>query len=190
MTAILKGARTKDDGRVKKEKKGSVDPQFTLSDAEKMPKSSARSSSLLRHREGKLRQLLFRTFYRRTPHQDRQKVKRGKRQFDQRGVFIRYSYGSGVLSLVQIQEHSDKFKYIWLFDVEHMRNSFLQEVRTAWKPSRFVRRFFFSTSNPVLSYPPRIFLGRNAVMRKALGSSVEEEYRGGCHLITKARLHS
>jgi mRNA turnover protein 4 len=74
-----------------------------------------------------------------------------------------------------------------------VRNNFLQEVRTAWKPSRLVA---LSCEKPkaenvlVFTGPnsSRIFLGRNAIMRKALGATVEEEYRGGCHLIAKVCL--
>lgn len=59
-----------------------------------------------------------------------------------------------------VRESADQFSYIWVFQVEHMRNNLLQEVRTAWKGSR-------------------IFLGRNAVMRKGLGSTKEDECRLG-----------
>ncbi|SCZ92100.1 BZ3500_MvSof-1268-A1-R1_Chr5-3g08337 [Microbotryum saponariae] len=59
-----------------------------------------------------------------------------------------------------IRDCCEQFQYVWVFDVEHMRNNLLQEVRTAWKGSR-------------------IFLGRNAVMRKALGATPEDECRLG-----------
>ncbi|KDE02805.1 hypothetical protein MVLG_06664 [Microbotryum lychnidis-dioicae p1A1 Lamole] len=59
-----------------------------------------------------------------------------------------------------IRDCCEEFQYVWVFDVEHMRNNLLQEVRTAWKGSR-------------------IFLGRNAVMRKALGATPEDECRLG-----------
>ena len=35
-----------------------------------------------------------------------------------------------------IREQAEQFAYVWVFDVEHMRNNILQEVRTAWKGSR------------------------------------------------------
>lgn len=38
--------------------------------------------------------------------------------------------------ITTIRTHSDEFQYLWVFDVEHMRNNILQEVRTAWKGSR------------------------------------------------------
>ncbi|SCV72864.1 BQ2448_4401 [Microbotryum intermedium] len=59
-----------------------------------------------------------------------------------------------------IRDCCEGFQYVWVFDVEHMRNNLLQEVRVAWKGSR-------------------IFLGRNAVMRKALGATPEDECRLG-----------
>ncbi|BGP53195.1 hypothetical protein JCM8202_002750 [Rhodotorula sphaerocarpa] len=62
----------------------------------------------------------------------------------------------------EIREQADAFQYLWVFDVEHMRNNLLQQVRTAWKGSR-------------------IFLGRNAVMRKGLGATPEDECRLGVH---------
>jgi len=62
----------------------------------------------------------------------------------------------------EIREQADAFQYLWVFDVEHMRNNLLQEVRKAWTGSR-------------------MFLGRNAVMRKALGATPEDECRLGVH---------
>ncbi|GAA6011382.1 hypothetical protein JCM11491_002764 [Sporobolomyces phaffii] len=59
-----------------------------------------------------------------------------------------------------VRESADQFAYIWVFQVEHMRNNLLQEVRSAWKGSK-------------------IFLGRNAVMRKGLGATKEDECRLG-----------
>jgi len=37
---------------------------------------------------------------------------------------------------LQVQQHADTFKYVWVFHVEHMRNKCLQEVREAWKGSK------------------------------------------------------
>lgn len=37
-----------------------------------------------------------------------------------------------------IREQAEAFNYVWVFDVEHMRNNILQEVRAAWKGSRWV----------------------------------------------------
>jgi mRNA turnover protein 4 len=36
----------------------------------------------------------------------------------------------------EIREQADAFQYLWVFDVEHMRNNLLQEVRKAWTGSR------------------------------------------------------
>ncbi|KAM0746760.1 hypothetical protein T439DRAFT_318529 [Meredithblackwellia eburnea MCA 4105] len=55
---------------------------------------------------------------------------------------------------------ADEFDYLWLFKTEHVRNNFLKEVRGAWVGSK-------------------IFMARNAVMRKALGATPEEECRLG-----------
>ncbi|BGP22126.1 mRNA turnover protein 4 like protein [Rhodotorula toruloides] len=64
----------------------------------------------------------------------------------------------------EVREQAEAFKYLWVFEVEHMRNNLLQEVRAAWKGSK-------------------IFLGRNAVMRKGLGATPEDECRLGVHKI-------
>ncbi|KAK4702087.1 hypothetical protein P7C70_g4136, partial [Phenoliferia sp. Uapishka_3] len=67
-----------------------------------------------------------------------------------------------------VREAADEFEFLWVFGVEHMRNNLLKEVRTAWKGSK-------------------IFMGRNAVMRKALGATVEDECRLGVHKIANVR---
>ncbi|TNY23974.1 ribosomal protein L10-domain-containing protein [Rhodotorula diobovata] len=64
----------------------------------------------------------------------------------------------------EVREQAEAHKFLWVFEVEHMRNNLLQEVRTAWKGSR-------------------IFLGRNAVMRKGLGATPEDECRLGVHKV-------
>ncbi|GAA5852681.1 hypothetical protein JCM9279_004952 [Rhodotorula babjevae] len=64
----------------------------------------------------------------------------------------------------EVREQADQHKFLWVFEVEHMRNNLLQEVRKAWKGSR-------------------IFLGRNAVMRKGLGATPEDECRLGVHKV-------
>ncbi|KAL7004268.1 mRNA turnover and ribosome assembly protein [Cystobasidiomycetes sp. EMM_F5] len=66
--------------------------------------------------------------------------------------------------LDKVKQHADEFKYIWVFHIENMRTKCLQEVRDHWKGSK-------------------IMLGRNAVMRKALGATVEEEHKPGCSVI-------
>jgi len=66
-----------------------------------------------------------------------------------------------------VRESVDKFNYIWVFSVENMRNTFLKDIRAQWKQSG---RFFF---------------GKNKVMAKALGVTMEEEYRENLRLIAK-----
>ncbi|ORX62781.1 hypothetical protein DM01DRAFT_1403228 [Hesseltinella vesiculosa] len=61
----------------------------------------------------------------------------------------------------QIHECVDNYEYIWVFSVQDMRNTFLKDIRNDLK----------STS--------RLFLGRNRVMAKALGTTPEEEYKEG-----------
>lgn len=64
-------------------------------------------------------------------------------------------------SLIEnIRAASDEFAYIWLFSIGNMRNNYLKEVRQLWEGSR-------------------IFFGKNRVMAKALGQSVEEEVKTG-----------
>ncbi|OAJ41036.1 ribosomal protein L10 [Batrachochytrium dendrobatidis JEL423] len=58
----------------------------------------------------------------------------------------------------EIRESVDKYAYIYVFEVMNMRNVYLKEVRNDWSGSR-------------------IFLGRNRVMAKALGTTEESEYK-------------
>jgi len=67
----------------------------------------------------------------------------------------------------ELQQNTEKWKYCWLFEIGAMRNTHLKTVRNLWKDSA------------------RIFLGRSAVMAKALGSTVEEEHREGLHKLAK-----
>ncbi|KAF8940223.1 ribosomal protein L10-domain-containing protein [Dissophora ornata] len=62
----------------------------------------------------------------------------------------------------QIRESVDAYKYIWIFSVENMRNTYLKIVRSDLKTSRF-------------------FFGRTKVMAKALGTSPEDEYKDSLH---------
>ncbi|KAG0220761.1 ribosomal protein L10-domain-containing protein [Mortierella sp. GBAus27b] len=65
----------------------------------------------------------------------------------------------------QIRESADEYKYIWIFSVENMRNTYLKNVRSEWKTSRF-------------------FFGRTKVMAKALGTSPEDEYKDNLHRLS------
>ncbi|KAF5382716.1 hypothetical protein D9615_002914 [Tricholomella constricta] len=67
----------------------------------------------------------------------------------------------------ELQENAEKWRYCWLFEVGSMRNAHLKTVRKLWKDSA------------------RIFLGRGAVMAKALGLTPEEEHRAGIHKLAK-----
>ena len=61
----------------------------------------------------------------------------------------------------EVQENLEKWQHCWVFDVSAMRNNHLQTVRKLWKDTA------------------RIFLGKGAVMAKALGSTPEDEHRKG-----------
>ncbi|KAF9205444.1 mRNA turnover 4 [Haplosporangium sp. Z 27] len=62
----------------------------------------------------------------------------------------------------QIRECADTYKYIWIFSVENMRNTYLKNVRAELRTSRF-------------------FFGRTKVMAKALGTSPEDEHKENLH---------
>ncbi|CAM0141924.1 mRNA turnover and ribosome assembly protein [Umbelopsis sp. WA50703] len=66
----------------------------------------------------------------------------------------------------EVRECVDKYTYLWVFSVENMRNTFLKEVRSDFKDSRF-------------------FLGKNKVMAKALGTTVEDEYKENLRNVSK-----
>ncbi|KAH8923505.1 hypothetical protein BT69DRAFT_1262387 [Atractiella rhizophila] len=64
-----------------------------------------------------------------------------------------------------VRQLADQYHYIWLFSSNHFRSSFMNEIRLKWKGSR-------------------ILLGRNAVFRKSLGTTEEDEYRQGVRFIS------
>ncbi|KAF9276997.1 mRNA turnover 4 [Mortierella antarctica] len=66
----------------------------------------------------------------------------------------------------QIRESADIYKYIWIFSVENMRNTYLKTVRAEMKSSRF-------------------FFGRTKVMAKALGTSPEDEHKDNLHKLAE-----
>ncbi|KAK3834246.1 MAG: ribosomal protein L10-domain-containing protein [Linnemannia elongata] len=66
----------------------------------------------------------------------------------------------------QIRESAELYKYIWIFSVENMRNTYLKTVRSEWKTSRF-------------------FFGRTKVMAKALGTSPEDEHKDNLHKLSE-----
>ncbi|KAG0148774.1 hypothetical protein CROQUDRAFT_654341 [Cronartium quercuum f. sp. fusiforme G11] len=65
-----------------------------------------------------------------------------------------------------VKAAAEEFQYAWLFTMDHMRTTYLQEIRAAWKPAK-------------------IFLGRNAVMRLGLGSTPENEHMPGIGVLGK-----
>ncbi|KNZ59643.1 hypothetical protein VP01_1689g3 [Puccinia sorghi] len=71
----------------------------------------------------------------------------------------------------QIKEASEKFQYVWLFTLDHVRTAYLQDIRSSWKPSR-------------------IIMGKNAVMRLGLGTEPEDEHMPGLGTIGKVQLHT
>ncbi|KAF2198457.1 mRNA turnover protein-like protein 4 [Delitschia confertaspora ATCC 74209] len=65
-----------------------------------------------------------------------------------------------------VQEAADNFKYIFVFSVENMRNTYLKQVRTEFSDSR-------------------IFFGKTKVMAKALGITPAEEHLPNLSALTK-----
>ncbi|KAK9462859.1 ribosomal protein L10-domain-containing protein [Lipomyces oligophaga] len=66
----------------------------------------------------------------------------------------------------QIRDNLDIYKYVWVFDVANMRNSFLKDVRRDWAESK-------------------ILFGRTKVMAKALGLTPEDEAHDGLYKLSK-----
>ncbi|KFZ12434.1 hypothetical protein V502_07079 [Pseudogymnoascus sp. VKM F-4520 (FW-2644)] len=63
-----------------------------------------------------------------------------------------------------VQESIDKYKYIFVFSVDNMRNTYLKKVRADLSDSR-------------------LFFGKTKVMAKALGSTPETAYQTNTHLL-------
>jgi len=68
--------------------------------------------------------------------------------------------------VVEIQEHAEKWKYLYLLRIGNMRNSALKIVREQWKGTA------------------RLFFGRTRVMAVALGTSEDNECRPGIHSVS------
>ncbi|KAG5439425.1 hypothetical protein PCANB_001999 [Pneumocystis canis] len=66
----------------------------------------------------------------------------------------------------EIRESIDKYEYLWVFNVENMKNIHFKEIRNKWKHSR-------------------IFMGRLKVIAKSLGVTKNEEYRENLSELTK-----
>jgi len=67
----------------------------------------------------------------------------------------------------EIQTLLDTFPYLWVFETEQMRTQYLQDVRKRWQPDR-------------------IMMGKIGVMRKAVGTTAEDEYKPGCAQLSEA----
>ncbi|KAK9365923.1 ribosomal protein L10-domain-containing protein [Lipomyces kononenkoae] len=70
------------------------------------------------------------------------------------------------LLFTQIREALESYKYVWVFDVANMRNSFLKDVRKDWNGSR-------------------LLFGRTKVMAKALGLTKEDEVKENMSKLSK-----
>lgn len=62
----------------------------------------------------------------------------------------------------EIRRCADTYAYIWVLNVENMRNKFLKEIRQDWAGSR-------------------ILFGRTKLMQKILGRTKEDEYQDNVH---------
>jgi mRNA turnover protein 4 len=68
-----------------------------------------------------------------------------------------------------VRESADAYPHVYVFAVEHMRNVVLKELRTEMKDTG------------------RFFLGKNKVMVKALGGTMEEEYKENFHQVAEVQ---
>ncbi|KAJ1921749.1 mRNA turnover and ribosome assembly protein [Mycoemilia scoparia] len=66
----------------------------------------------------------------------------------------------------EIQKGVESYGYIWVFSVENSRNTYLKDLRSSMKTSRF-------------------FFGKNKVMAKALGNDSETELRDNLSKISE-----
>lgn len=80
---------------------------------------------------------------------------------DKKGLALKQKIVEDVRNCVE------KYKSIYLFTFENMRNEKMKEVREEWKPSRF-------------------FFGKNKVIAIGLGRSKEEEIEDGLHKLSKS----
>ncbi len=65
-----------------------------------------------------------------------------------------------------IRSSLDTYKYTWVLNLDNVRNQVLQELRTEWKGSRLI-------------------MGKQRVLQKALGDTVEEEYKENLSKLSK-----
>lgn len=68
--------------------------------------------------------------------------------------------------LNNIRECAQSFSYVYIFDVENMKNSTFKQIREDWRGSKF-------------------FMGKNKVMSLALGRTPEEEQKPGLYKVAQ-----
>jgi mRNA turnover protein 4 len=78
----------------------------------------------------------------------------------------------------------EKWRYLWLFQVGHMRNINIKDVRSAWKESALLP-FQTKILLMIQNRTGRLFFGRVRVMALAIGNTPEREYSPGLHKISK-----
>jgi len=66
----------------------------------------------------------------------------------------------------EIREALDTFRFVWLFYLDDVRTPVLQDIRSDWVGSKLI-------------------LGKRRVLEKALGDTVEEEYKENLHNFSK-----
>ena len=66
----------------------------------------------------------------------------------------------------EVRSALDTFKYIWVLQFDDIRTPVLQDVRNDWVGSKLI-------------------LGKRKVLQKALGETIEEEYKDNLHQLSK-----
>lgn len=66
----------------------------------------------------------------------------------------------------EVREALDKYKYVWVLQLDDVRTPVLQDIRRDWVGSQLI-------------------LGKRRVLEKALGDTPEEEYKDNLHKVSK-----
>lgn len=66
----------------------------------------------------------------------------------------------------EVRTNLDEYRYVFLLNVETIRTQLLQELRNDWKGSK-------------------LLMGKQRVLQKSLGDTVEEEYKDNLHKLSK-----
>lgn len=66
----------------------------------------------------------------------------------------------------EIRAALDEFQYVWILQLDNVRTTVLQEIRSDWAESKLI-------------------LGKRRVLQKALGEVPEEEYKDNLHKLSK-----